>query len=116
MSGNSMTIHRVLQFAGEHGLRSQLQDLLYHGYFSGQKSVFDHNVLVSLAVEAGLDQDLTRQVLAGNAYADAVTADAIAARNAGANGVPFYLIDGRHGLSGAQPEDTFLRALTAAWN
>jgi predicted DsbA family dithiol-disulfide isomerase len=65
--------------------------------------------------EVGLDPDHVRAVLDGTEYADAVRADAEEAQALGANGVPFFVIDRKYGISGAQPADVFLHALRTAY-
>lgn len=72
--------------------------------------------LVELAVEAGLDEEAARKVLADrDAYADAVRADEREAAELGANGVPFFVLDRKYGVSGAQPAEVFEKALAQAW-
>jgi predicted DsbA family dithiol-disulfide isomerase len=64
---------------------------------------------------AGLDPDEARVVLAGDRYADAVRADEAQARAYGISGVPFFVVDGRYGISGAQPAEAFSQVLERAW-
>ena len=80
-----------------------------------KRSIFDAGSLGELAGEAGLDPEEVRQVLAGNDYADAVARDIEDARVRGARGVPFFVIDHRYGVSGAQSPDVFGQALAQAW-
>jgi hypothetical protein len=76
--------------------------------------VFDAEALTPLAVEAGLDEAEVREMLAGDAYADAVAADMREARALGVSGVPFFVIDRRFGVSGAQATDVFAQTLARA--
>ena len=73
------------------------------------------DVLRRLAVEAGLAAGEVDDVLAGDRFADEVRADERRARLLGVNGVPFFAIDERYGISGAQPADLILAALDQAW-
>ena len=84
----------------------------FRGYFTEQRSLFDADSLVAMAADAGLDAGEVLGVLEGNAYADAVNADAEHARALGVTGVPFFVFDQRLGLSGAQPVEAFVEALT----
>jgi predicted DsbA family dithiol-disulfide isomerase len=68
-----------------------------------------------VAVETGLDPVRVDQVLASDEYADAVAVDIAKARAYGAGGVPFYVVDERYGLSGAQPTEVFAQLLDRAW-
>jgi predicted DsbA family dithiol-disulfide isomerase len=112
--GNSFDAHRLLHLAKAHGRQDQLKERLDRGTFTEGLAVSDHEELTALAVEIGLDEADVRDVLAGDRYADAVRDDEAQARAYGINGVPFFVLDGRYGVSGAQPADLFLQALTQA--
>ena len=73
-----------------------------------------HAALTALAVEAGLDEADARAALAGDAFADAVNAEIREARGLGISGVPYFVIDRRYAVSGAQPPELFAEALTRA--
>jgi len=115
-SENSFDAHRLLHLAREHGKQDALKERLFAGYFLEGASLGDAETLLRMATEAGLDKDAAAQVLAGDAHADAVRADIAQARSIGVQGVPFFVLGGRYGLSGAQPADTFLQALRKAWD
>ena len=87
---------------------------LYRAHFTERRSIFEHASLAALAADAGLDGEEARRVLSDDVYAAAVAADVAEARRLGVNGVPFFVLDGRFGVSGAQPVDTFLAALDRA--
>ncbi|MFJ9589814.1 DsbA family oxidoreductase [Streptomyces acidicola] len=116
--GNTFDLHRLLHLAKEQGRQDALIQILYRANFADERSVFadSDTYLVELAVEAGLDADDARKVLADpQAYADEVRADEREAAQLGANGVPFFVLDRKYGVSGAQPAEVFTRALTQAW-
>ncbi|MFD8005018.1 DsbA family oxidoreductase [Streptomyces mirabilis] len=115
--GNTFDMHRLLHFAKERGRQDELIGLLYQANFAEERTVFnDDERLVELAVAAGLDADASREVLADpKAYADEVRADEREAAELGANGVPFFVLDRKYGVSGAQPAEVFAQALTQAW-
>ncbi|MCU1346673.1 MAG: protein-disulfide isomerase [Acidimicrobiia bacterium] len=114
--GNTATAHRLLHHARQNGQGEQLLDRLFRTNFGGQASIFDNDVLLELAVATGLDRADTLSVITGDRYADAVEQDVDTARQLGIRGVPFFLVDGRLGVSGAQPTDTLAQILTAAWS
>jgi predicted DsbA family dithiol-disulfide isomerase len=87
---------------------------LFQAYFEQGRHVGRVDELVALAAEVGLDPQETRRVLAEGVYADAVAEDIAVAQEAGINGVPFYVIDGRYGVSGAQSSEVFVSALHRA--
>ena len=113
-SGNTRDAHRLLQLARASGRQDDLMERLHSAYFTEQDSIFDHAALTRLATEAGLDKSEVTQVLAGDDYSDAVDADELTARQLGATGVPFFVIDRRYGVSGAQPPATLANALERA--
>ncbi|MFJ2235343.1 DsbA family oxidoreductase [Streptomyces sp. NPDC087859] len=116
--GNTFDMHRLLHLAKARGRQDELIQLFYRANFAEERSVFAEGEerLVELAVAAGLDADDARKVLADpNAYADDVRADEREAAELGANGVPFFVLDRKYGVSGAQPAEVFTQALTQAW-
>jgi len=116
--GNTFDMHRLLHFAKDQGRQDELIQILYRANFAEERSVFTEGDerLVELAVEAGLDADAARTVLADRtAYADEVRADEREAAELGANGVPFFVLDRAYGVSGAQPAEVFTQALNRAW-
>ncbi|MEV5984282.1 DsbA family oxidoreductase [Streptomyces sp. NPDC052051] len=117
--GNTFDLHRLLHLAKERGRQDELIGIFYRANFAEERSVFAEGKerLVELAVEAGLDAEEARGVLADPAaYADAVRADEREAAELGANGVPFFVLDRAYGVSGAQPAEVFTQALTRAWD
>jgi predicted DsbA family dithiol-disulfide isomerase len=115
VSANTFDAHRLLHLAADEGRQDALQERLFAAHFAEGEVVSDPGTLVRLAAEVGLEEDAVRRVLEGDAYAEAVEADAAEARRLGAQGVPFFVLDRRVGVSGAQPADLFLRALERAW-
>ncbi|MEU0087992.1 DsbA family oxidoreductase [Streptomyces sp. NPDC006274] len=114
--GNTFDVHRVLHLAKARGCQDELLTRAYRANFAEERSVFDPETLVALAVEAGLDEQEVRQVLADtSAYADDVRADEREAAELGATGVPFFVFDRRYGVSGGQPAELFTKALEQAW-
>ncbi|MFE2068800.1 DsbA family oxidoreductase [Streptomyces sp. NPDC059467] len=116
--GNTFDMHRLLHFAKEQGRQDELIQLLYRANFAEERSVFSEGTgrLIDIAVAAGLDAAAVREVLADPAaYADEVRADEREAAELGANGVPFFVLDRKYGVSGAQPAEVFTQALSQAW-
>ncbi|MER6914914.1 DsbA family oxidoreductase [Streptomyces sp. NPDC000594] len=114
--GSTFALHRLLHLARAHGRQEVLLDLAYRANFAEERSVFDPVTALALAVEAGLDEDEARAVLADpDAYAEEVRADEREAASLGASAVPFFVVDRRYGISGGQPADVFTEALTRAW-
>ncbi|HUD78501.1 MAG TPA: DsbA family oxidoreductase [Streptosporangiaceae bacterium] len=114
-SGNTKDAHRVLQLARDAGKQGEMMERLHRAYFTDQESVFDHDSLVRLAADAGLDGDAVRAMLASDDYADHVETDEEMARALGATGVPLFVIDRKYGISGAQPAQAITQVLERAW-
>ena len=115
---NTVDAHRLLHLALEAGgpaLQRELKEALLSAYFTQARNVADHAELRSIAVGAGLDAEAVDRVLSGDEYADEVWADIAQAQAYGAGGVPFYVVDSKYGVSGAQPADTFRQVLDRAW-
>lgn len=114
--GSSFDAHRLLQLAREHGLQDAVKERFLRGYFTESLALGEPNVLARLATEAGLPADEVAEVLAGDRFADAVRADERRAAMLGIAGVPFFAVDGRYAVSGAQSAEHLLHALTLAWD
>lgn len=116
---NTVDAHRLLHLALETGgpaLQRELKEALLHAYFEQARNVGDHDVLAEVAVGAGLDAERVRAVLASQEFVEAVAADVAQARAYGASGVPFFVLDQKYGVSGAQPVEVFEQALRQAWD
>jgi len=115
--GNTFDVHRLLHFAKAHGRRRTLMDLAYRVNFAEERSIYDADTLVDIAVEAGLDGAEAREVLKDTgAYAEDVRADERQAAELGATGVPFFVLNRQYGVTGMQPAELFTQALEQAWN
>jgi predicted DsbA family dithiol-disulfide isomerase len=113
---NTRKAHEVLHFAKAHGKQVEMKERLLKGYFIEGAHVGRLDQLADMAAEIGLDRtDVLRSLEAGE-YAEAVEADVQQAQAFGIQGVPFYVIDGKYGISGAQPAEAFTGALEQALN
>ena len=115
-TGNTLDAHQLLQLGKDRGVQDAVIERLYRAYFTEQRSVFDRDSLVTLAGEAGLDETEARGALERDAYVQAVAVDVNEARSLGVSGVPFFVIDRRYGVSGAQATEVFAEALVRAWD
>ena len=113
--GNTADAHRLVHLAAERGVQGDVMEALYKAHFTDRRSVFDRESLVKVTEEAGLDAATARETLASERFASEVDNDQREARELGATGVPFFVIDRRYGISGAQPAETFAQALERAW-
>lgn len=112
---NSWDAHRLVHLAKEHSLGDAAEERLFRAYFTEGRNTADHNTLVELGTDIGLDADDVTRLLTSNKYAQEVSQDIYEAQQVGASGVPFFVFNRRYAVSGAQAPDTFLGALNAAW-
>jgi predicted DsbA family dithiol-disulfide isomerase len=114
--GNTFDAHRLLHLAADRGVQDQVKERLLAAYFVEGEAVGDRDTLVRVVADAGLDADEARAVLESGKYADDVRADEQRATSLGITGVPFFVVDGTYGVSGAQSVDLLLEVLDKAWD
>jgi predicted DsbA family dithiol-disulfide isomerase len=114
-SGNTFDGHRVIHLAAEHGLQDAMEERLMRAYFTEGALVSDHDTLITLAVEVGLDATAVREVLLTERYAEDVRADERDAQDAGISAVPCFVIDRKFGASGAQDPAVLVEFLNHGW-
>ncbi len=110
--------HRLLHHAlatGGPQLQARLKEALFEAYFGRAESMADHEVLSAAAAAVGLDRERALEVLAGGEHSEAVRADLAQARAYGISGVPFFVVDRKYAVSGAQPVEVFASLLEQAW-
>ena len=113
---NSFDAHRLLHLAKKHNLQDQCKELLLAAYFTEGKNKADHEVLKNIGLQIGLDATEISNVLESNQFADEVNNDIQHSQEIGVRGVPFFVLDNKYAITGAQSSETFLAALTQTWN
>lgn len=114
-SGNTFNAHRLIHMAGDCGKQGEMKERLMKAYFTEGMPIGDTDTLVQLAVEVGLDEPDARKVLENDDYANEVRIEQQTAEELGVTGVPFFVIDRKYGVSGAQSSDVLLDVLQEAW-
>ncbi|KZB86308.1 disulfide bond formation protein DsbA [Amycolatopsis regifaucium] len=114
VSVNTLDAHRLNHLADQHGLGDRMHERLLKAHLCDGEIVDDLDTLVRLGTEVGVPEDEAREVLQGTKLAGEVDADFAEARRLGVNGVPFFVLNGAYGVSGAQSPVTFLSALEKA--
>lgn len=107
---NTRRAHRVLHLAKDRGLQAQTMERLFRAYFEQGEDMSDPDALARLGAEAGLDPDEVRAALDSEAYGEAVDRDITRAQMLGVTGVPFFLVEEKYGVSGAQSPEAFAGA------
>lgn len=111
---NTIKAHELMHFAKEHGMQAEMKERLLSAYFVEGKHVGRIHDLADLAHEIGLDRAAAHAALTDARYLSAVKDDVAQAEAYGISGVPFYVIDGKYGVSGAQNPETFQNVLEQA--
>jgi len=109
--GNSFDAHRLIHLAGAHGKQGEAQERVMRGYFTEGLPIGDREALIAVGEELGLD---ARAALESDEYTEAVREDELLAQQIGIQGVPFFVLGRRYGVSGAQPADVLAQALEKA--
>ncbi|MBB6452486.1 protein disulfide-isomerase [Salirhabdus euzebyi] len=113
---NTFDAHRLTKYAKTVGKDKELTEKLLHAYFTESKLISDHQTLVELAASVGMDEAESLKVLQdATHFQDDVRRDEGMAQQIGVNGVPFFVINQKYAISGAQPKETFLSALQQVW-
>lgn len=107
----TLKAHELLHFAKANGKQLELKERLMSAYFEQGRNVGLDDELADLAADVGLDREAALTALRENTYRDAVQADIAQAREFGIQGVPFFVVNGKYGISGAQEAATFAAAL-----
>ncbi len=112
---NSFDAHRLIQLAKKYHKGDEAEEQLFKAYFTEGKNIADHAVLSELGKSIGLDGIEIEQLLASNLFAEAVEQDSYESRQVGVQGVPFFVFNQQHAVSGAQDAKTFLSTLTQSY-
>ena len=112
---NTVKAHELIHFAKAHGRQIEVVERLMRAYFTEGRHIGRVDELVDLAAEIGLDADGAREALSSGRYLPDVRRDQEQARAYGIGGVPFFVIDGAYGVSGAQPPEAFAQVARQVW-
>ncbi|WMT38853.1 DsbA family oxidoreductase [Paenibacillus sp. D2_2] len=112
---NTLDAHRVGHYADTKGNGKEMMERLLSAYFTESKHVGDHDVLADLAAEVGLDAGEVKQMLAGDEYKEQVIGDQQEGARLGVQAVPFFVLNRKYAVRGAQPMEAFLGALNQVW-
>ena len=115
LSGNTFDAHRLLLWAATIGKEQELLEAMYSSYFEKSLPLFAHQDLVAVAQSVGIAPVDAMNILESDQFITAVNEDRELASRLGATGVPFFVIDMKYGISGAQPLEAFIETLNTAW-
>jgi predicted DsbA family dithiol-disulfide isomerase len=112
---NAKNAHRLLQLSKTLRKGGEMKERLLKVYFTEGKNIDDFETLVTLAEEVGLNKERVETCLNSNEFAELVDQDIFESRQIGVRGVPFFVLDRKFGISGAQPIEVFKDTLNKAW-
>jgi predicted DsbA family dithiol-disulfide isomerase len=115
-SGNSYDAHRLVHLARNLGREDEVTDRVMRAWYSEGAQIGDREVLVALAVEAGLDEAVVREMLEGDDIGIDVRTDLALASQIGISAVPTFVLDQKYGVSGAQPVEVLLGSIRQVWD
>jgi predicted DsbA family dithiol-disulfide isomerase len=113
---NSFDAHRFTHLAKASGLGEAAEEVLFQAYFTDGKNIADKNVLAELGSQIGLDAEKVKEVLNTEQYTDEVKHDVAEAQYLGIRGVPFFVMDHKYGVSGAQMVPVFVQTLEKSFD
>lgn len=112
---NSFNAHRLIQLAKSRSLGNEAEEQLFKAHFTEGKNIDDDETLVQTGVAIGLDKSEIKEMLASDAFSKEVKQDEKQAQSIGVRGVPFFVLNDKYAVSGAQSPETFLQALEQSW-
>jgi predicted DsbA family dithiol-disulfide isomerase len=112
---NSFDAHRLSHLAKKQGKGNEIEELIFKAYFTDGKDVSEIETLVELGEDIGLDENEIRNMLQSKQFKEEVQNDIIEAQQIGVRGVPFFVLDRKYAISGAQPQEVFSETLEKAW-
>jgi predicted DsbA family dithiol-disulfide isomerase len=115
LSGNTFDAHRALAYAATVGKQNELLEAMYSAYFEKSLPLFSYEDICKVAETVGIQSKDLLAVLESDLFQEAVVKDRKVASELGATGVPFFVVDMKYGISGAQPLEVFLQTLETAW-
>tara|TARA_R110002020_G_scaffold112064_4_gene258246 strand:- start:403 stop:1110 length:708 start_codon:yes stop_codon:yes gene_type:complete len=113
---NTKKAHRILHLAKTFGKGDEMKESLLKAYFTDSVNIDDDAVLLGLGKELGLEEDAIQEVLTTDKFENEVDQDIYESRQLGVKGVPFFVLDRKFGISGAQPDEVFDQTLEKAWS
>lgn len=112
---NSLKAHQLIQYAKTRNLGDEMEERLFHAFFTEGKNIADLPTLTALGKDIGLDEAALQEAFTNKKYQDLMTQDIQEGQNIGVRGVPFFVFDRKYGVSGAQAPQAFLETLSKSF-
>jgi predicted DsbA family dithiol-disulfide isomerase len=107
---NTLDAHRLIWLAEKEGVQDAVVEALFQAYFTNGRDISKRQMLIDVVTEAGLDRSKTLALLEGDEGMNALREADELGRRFRVDGVPFFIVNGKITLSGAQQPDAFLEA------
>lgn len=114
-SPNTLASHHLVRWAATAGCQDQVVEAVFLAYFMDGRDIGDHDVLAEIAGQAGMDAALVKELYAEGRDKDLVAADISGAQKMGISGVPFFIVDSKYAVSGAQSPEVFVDVINKAF-
>lgn len=112
---NSFNAHRLIQLSKTKELGNEIEEALFKAHFVEVKNIDDKETLTEIGMSVGLDENDVKEIFTSEACAKEVRQDEMQAQSIGINGVPFFVLNNKYAVSGAQSPETFLDVLEQTW-
>jgi predicted DsbA family dithiol-disulfide isomerase len=112
---NSFNAHRLIQLAKTKGLANEAEEALFKGHFIEGKNIDDEETLIQTGISIGLDEKDVKEIFSSDVFAEEVKRDEMQAQSFGIRGVPFFILNNKYAVSGAQSPEVFSQAISQAW-
>lgn len=116
ITANTFKAHQLSYFAQSKGLQSDMERALFRAHFVEGLNIDDNDILVELATKVGLEEEEVNMVLKENSFADAVDNDETLAKEIGIQSVPFFIINEKYVVKGAQTTEHFAQIIEDIYN
>ncbi|MCE3074463.1 DsbA family oxidoreductase [Chryseobacterium gwangjuense] len=113
---NTFSAHKLIHLAKKHNKANEMEEALFIAHFIDGKNVGDLDTLISLAESLGINKEEAQQALTTEEFDYEISQDILEARNSGVSGVPFFILNGKYAVSGAQPVELFSNALQQTYD
>lgn len=112
---NTFHAHRLLHLAKAKGLQNEAEEALFEAYFKDGKHISENETLIQIGMGLGIEESVIVNMLDSDQFAREVREDELLGQNFGIRGVPFFAVNRKYGISGAQPVEHMMEVLTKAF-